>query len=154
MSSFRSFQSLRPLSQWDLPTSGRLPWAFIFFIQIKISWFLLNPTLPVLHDVARRICIHAAHANPFYLLACFALPESSRDWSTCFSDRNKQSLGAFSSKSWKAVQGLSSDALWRGRGNNCSCMKKQTPQDHRWTANWQSFSEFAFGHIILELWNG
>lgn len=69
--------------------------------------------------------------------------------STCFSDRSKQSLGAFSSKSWKAVQGLSSDELWRGRGN----MKKQTPRDHSWTANWQSFSEFAFGLTILALWN-
>lgn len=149
--SFRSFQSLRPL-QWDLPTSGRLPWAFI---QIKLNQDFLISSKSDSTSVT-RCCTQNLHANPFYLLGCFALPESSRDWSTCFSDRNKQSLGAFSSKSWKAVQGLSSDALWRGRGNNCSCknMKKQTPQDHRWTANWQSFSEFAFGHIILELWNG
>ena len=100
----------KPQAEPVRPSNLRPSTLSIYTNQVK-SRFLLNPTLPVLHDVARRICIHAANAKPFYLLACFALPESSRDWSTCFSDRNKQSLGAFSSKSWKAVQGLSSDAL-------------------------------------------
>ena len=53
MSSFRSFQSLRP-RQWDLPTSGRLPWAFILidFYRFLQIWLYQLYCCTMLHPVS------------------------------------------------------------------------------------------------------
>ncbi len=56
-----------------LPTSGRLPWAFILidFYRFLQIWLYQLYCCTMLHS---------------FFFACFALPESSKAWSTCFLD--------------------------------------------------------------------